>query len=378
MILGLCLLNQAHARSGTERFEARVGVRLLGRSGAWRWRVYTRGVLPPEWAGVAGFDEVVCPPVSPIHGGRLWSEQVSWARELRRAPPDLLAVPAFSPPWRSNRPFVLTVHDLSPIERPADYPPVARHYWSHVLRKIAPRAVRLTTPSAWVRDRCAEVLGYPSDRIDVVHNGIEPRYFASGEEAPSRPSPWPLGIQGPFWLHCGTAHARKNLEVTIRALALLRQRRRETPFLVGVGTPGPHRRRLLSLARDVGVTDRLLFPGPVGDEALAGLYARCDAFVFPSWSEGFGVPPLEALAAGARVLASHATCLPEILGETPFWASPADAETWVAAWDRARAESDAEAEARRRRGREWARRYTWDDTAARWRASLERACAEIR
>jgi glycosyltransferase involved in cell wall biosynthesis len=378
MILGLGLINQLNARSGTERFEARVGVRLVAARNDWQWRVYTRGVRPPEWEGAGGFEEVVCPPTAAVRGGRLWSEQVSWERALRRAPPDLLVALAFSPPAGSRIPFVMTVHDVTPLERPQDYAGPSGFYWSWVLRKVAPRAARLTTPSAWVRDRCAAALGYPPERIDVVHSGVEPRFFAERDPAQSRPRLERLGVRGPFWLHCGMAHPRKNLAAAVRALALLRQRGAEVPQLVGVGTPGADTRRVLDLARDLGVADRMAFAGAVGDDALADLYAGCDAFVFPSWAEGFGVPPLGALAAGARVLASRTTCLPEILGDAPFWADPADPATWVDAWERARAEAPAEAEARRRRGREWARRYTWDDTAARCRAAIERAIAERR
>ena len=164
MILGLGLINQLNARSGTERFEARVGVRLVAARSDWQWRVYTRGVRPPEWEGAGGFEEVVCPPTGAVRGGRLWSEQVSWERALRRAPPDLLVALAFSPPAGSRIPFVMTVHDVTPLERPQDYAGPSGFYWSWVLRKVAPRAARLTTPSAWVRDRCAAALGYPPEK----------------------------------------------------------------------------------------------------------------------------------------------------------------------------------------------------------------------
>jgi glycosyltransferase involved in cell wall biosynthesis len=89
------------------------------------------------------------------------------------------------------------------------------------------------------------------------------------------------------------------------------------------------------------------------------------------------VPPLEAMAAGARVIAARATCLPEILGEHAVWADAAEPASWCDAWDRVRGESSAERAARIDAAREWSRRYTWDDTARRWRAMLEHSMREL-
>lgn len=376
MILGLGLLNQAHRRSGTELFEARVGARLVRMPGPWQWRVYTRGVFPPEWEGITGFEEVVCPPVGRMRGGRLWSEQVSWARELGRRPVELLLSLAFSPPARQRCPTLLTVHDLTPIERPRDFPPMTTAYWRWLLRAAVPRARRIATPSSWVRSRCADVFGFPEERIDVVYSGIEPKYFRETERGEATPALARLGVERPFWFHCGTVQPRKNLEVLVRALSILRSRNRPVPQLVNVGGDASHAHRILRLARDLGVADRLLLAGPRDDETLAALYQSCAAFVYPSWIEGFGVPPLEAMASGTPVVAARASCLPEILGDVPRWADPAEPETWIAAWDDLGSENGSDGDERARRGRSWARRYTWDDTATRCMESLRRSLNE--
>ena len=354
-----------------------MGARLVVQPGPWTWRVYTRGVLPPEWHGVSGFEEVVCPPRRAIRGGRLWSEQVSWGRELSRRPVDLLACLAFFPPRGFCGPFVMMVHDLTVLERPDDYPRVVQIYAGELLRSLVPRATRLTTPSEWVRQRCATLLGYPIERIDVVHSGVEPMYRLETSADRSATLLASLGVRGPFWLSCGTLQPRKNLEVVVRALGLLRQRRQELPFLVSVGRSGGHAGHLLALARRLGVSDRLVLAGRLDDGDLAALYRSCAAFVYPSWAEGFGVPPLEAMAAGAPVMAARATCLPEILGDSPFWADPGGPESWLEGWDAVRGEPAPDAAARRSRGLEWAGRYTWDATARLWRESLEKAAGEL-
>jgi len=375
--VGVGVLNQANFRGGTERFESRVAVRLVTRRDPWRWRIYTRGFLPAEWDRVEGFEEIVCPPTRSVRGGRLWSEQVSWARAVRRDPPDLLVSLAFSPPFRASVPTVLAVHDVVPLERPQDYTPVARWYWRRVFREMAPRARRLLVPSRWSRERCAESLRVPIERIDVVYSGIEPEFFRarSSEGSQAIRSRVALGA-GPLWLHCGMAHPRKNLEVIVRTLALLKQRGHETPTLLRVGSRNRYLEQVEQLARELGVAEHLVDAGSgVEDKELAALYAACDAFVYPSWAEGFGVPPLEALAAGAPVLVSQTACLPEILGDLPFWGDPREPESWIEAWGRCLGQTAAEREARKTRGREWAGRYTWDDTAERTLGALEAACS---
>jgi len=375
--VGLSLLNQRNAGSGTERFESRVGFRLVRHGDPWRWIVYTRGFLPSEWQGSEGFEEIVCAPARQVRGGRLWSEQVSWPWALRRDPPDILLTLAFAPPLASRLPAVMAVHDVTPLERPNDYTPRSRWYWEQALLRAAPRARRLLVPSLWSRERCAEVLRIDPQRIDVVLTGVEPVFFEErrGETVAAVRSRY--GVDGPYWLHCGVAHPRKNLETAIRAIAILRQRGDDVPRLVRVGGTGPYLDRLRAVARDLGVLDCFLDLGAVENADLAALYAGCDAFVFPSWEEGFGVPPLEAMASGADVLASHSSCLPEILGDTPFWADPAQPESWVEAWNACRALSQAERAERRTRAKQWASRYTWDDVAARCLRSLERAVAEL-
>ena len=377
MIVGLGLLNQAQARSGVELFEARVGARLVAAGGPWGWRVYTRGIRPPEWSGLAGFEERVCAPRGVVRGGRLWSEQVSWALELARRPVDLVASLSFCPPRSIRVPFLLTVHDLTPLERPRDYPAVARLYWDAMLRELAPRARRIATPSQWVKDRLVERFGLGSDRIEVVYSGVEPAFHAPAEPAADAELRRSAGLDGPYWLSCGSLQPRKNLEVAIRALAQLARRGVEVPRLIAVGRPGRHARRLTDLARALGVEWALVLAGPVPDRTLAALYRGAAAFVFPSWAEGFGVPPLEAMAAGAPVLAARTSCLPEILGRHAVWADPADEASWCDAWQTLREESPADRAARIAAAREWSRRYTWDDTAARWRAMLEGAASEL-
>jgi glycosyltransferase involved in cell wall biosynthesis len=365
-----------------ELFEARAGAQLVRRLPDLDWVLYTRGALPPEWSGTRPGEEILCPPRSRIRGGRLFAEQVSWPSRLRSSPVDLLVVLAFSPPFGYRRPYVVMVHDLAPLERPHDVPALMRAYWMQFLRRSAPGAHRLLTPSLWVKQQCAERLGVPPERIDVVHNGVEFEFF-SAAASPDAGGPVPPSSAGgaplsrPFWLHCGTIYPRKNLQVLVRALGLLQGRAQEVPTLVSVGGGGRHRSELVRQARRLGVGEHVRFLGRLPDAALRDLYASCAAFVYPSWIEGFGVPPLEALAAGAPVIAARASCLPEILGDSARWADPAEPESWLVAWDEVRSEDAAVRAARRRAGADWAARYTWEETGTRVAGAVQRAVQSL-
>jgi glycosyltransferase involved in cell wall biosynthesis len=375
VITGLGMLNQMQPLTGTERFELELGMRLLQRPAHDTWRVYTRGGVEAPRDG-ARVEVVPCPPLGRRRGGRLWSEQVTWARELWRRPPDLLVTLAFSPPWTSRVPSLVTVHDVAPLERPGDYTTLSRFYWQRAFEH-AKRATRLATPSEWVKQECARRLGIPLERIDVVHNGVRPVFFASDASATAASVLGRLGVSHPFWFHCGTVQPRKNLDVLVRSLALLRSRGLEVPHLVNAGVATAHAAHLLRLAASLGVGDRVTLAGPLGDAELAALYRTCDAFVYPSWSEGFGVPPVEAMAGGAVVIAARASCLPEILGDAPHWADPFQPETWIAAWDAARAENEPARRERVQRGAAWAARYTWEASAERMAAAIDQARREI-
>lgn len=180
------------------------------------------------------------------------------------------------------------------------------------------------------------------------------------------------GLTRPFILYTGGADERKNLPALMQAFAALPQDLRQTHQLLFVGKmPDGNVSELTSKARLAGLrSDELLFTGYVDDEELVLLYNVCKLFVFPSWHEGFGIPPLEAMACGAPVISSNMTSLPEIIGNNEALFDPFDIPALTAKMIRALDDNLF----RRRlseHGIQQAKRFSWDLTAQKAIATWE-------
>jgi len=201
-------------------------------------------------------------------------------------------------------PLTWTVHDLRSIDfRSAPF--VRRHLGGKVLARAARTAARVGVVSASMRARLLEFAPDLEGRVDLIGNGVDHLPILPREPESERP----------FLLHVGHVEPRKNLEVAVRALAAAP----ELPRLVAAGgAKGDGAERILALARDLGVRDRVELAGDVSDPELAALYARAAAAVFPSWLEGFGLGPREALRAGCPVAASAIPAHLELDGVPSF------------------------------------------------------------
>jgi glycosyltransferase involved in cell wall biosynthesis len=190
------------------------------------------------------------------------------------------------------------------------------------------------------------------------------RIFARAASTRARPS-WPsiFGIEGPYLLFVGNPKGHKNLDLLLSGFVRL-ARRYPALRLVAVGGDARQRRGLERRARRLGVQGRARFLAPVDREALALLYAAAALFVFPSLHEGFGLPPLEAMACGTPVASSSAASLPEVLGPAAAYFSPESEDSLVEAVCRV-LDDDALRGRLVRLGLERARHFTWDDAARR-------------
>jgi len=175
----------------------------------------------------------------------------------------------------------------------------------HVERLLARRATRVIAISEAVRRFSVEQVGLPAAKVEVVHYGLDELPGAWGENPP-------LGLDGPVLLAVCRLAPQKGLDTAVRALASIPDAR-----LLVLGE-GPDRESLTALAASLGVSDRLLLPGRVGD--VASLYRRADLVVHPARWEGFGLAMLEAMLAGKPVVAARAGSAPELVvdGETGF------------------------------------------------------------
>ena len=253
---------------------------------------------------------------------------------------------------------VVTIHDLSVLHYPDMHPPERIRYFGKGLVKSAHEAARIITGSSFIKRDIVATLGIDPGKIRVVPYGVAPEFapLASAEarEALDRYSLQPGG----YLLAVGTREPRKNLERLLDAyLSLPNAIRAERP-LVLAGPAGWRAEQLegrLEQAERKGAVRRL---GYIPDADRTALYAGAAAFAYPSLYEGFGLPPLEAVACGTPVLTSAHSPMEEVLGDAAVLVDPLDTGSIAAGLARLLADPDAAAEARRR-GPARAARFTW-------------------
>jgi len=292
----------------------------------------------------------------------------SWAVAGRPRLPEALASadvvhatnPAAVPPARRDQRLVVTVHDLAFDRFPELFPREWRWLYRAGLRAAARRADAILVPSESTAD---DVIRGSSVDPTRVHVTPLARSLVAADPGPDATLER-LGVREPFVLSVGTLEPRKNL---IRLVRAYRQVAPDVPHaLVLAGATGWHATELeAELARSGPGT--IVRTGRVDDGQLSALYRSADAFAYVSLYEGFGLPVVEAMSAGAPVVASNTSSIPEVAGDAALLVDPEDVGAIADAL--ARVLGDLElADDLRRRGRERAAGYTWDRTA---RATLD-------
>ena len=294
------------------------------------------------------------------------------ARAARRSSLTLYHAPHYTLPLTWSGPAVVTIHDLIHVRYARFYPPGAGLYARLLAGAAARRARLVITDSTATRADVVELLRIPEERVRVIALGVASgitRRPAEEVTAFTRVRALPAD----YLLYVGARKRHKNLEVLIRALAALPVSERAP--LVLSGPPWKAHHPLARQARACGVESLIHFAGALRDEReLSCLYAGASVYLQPSLIEGFGLPPLEAMACGVPVIASRASALRETLGEAALMVAPQDAEAWAGAIARLRADSAGRAELARR-GRERARGFTWERTAERTLDAYDEALA---
>jgi alpha-1,3-rhamnosyl/mannosyltransferase len=258
---------------------------------------------------------------------------------------DVVHLPAALGPRRPlSVPTVVTVHDVLALDHPEWYGRANVLQQRLVLPRLVKNASLVIAPSAWTRDR---VLTRFDADVRVIPWGVGPP-FDQGDVAEEELAR--RGVSRPFVLTVGTVQPRKGLP----ALADVA----ENMQVVVAGARGWRDERLVA---DLG--ERVRFVGQVSDAELVNLIRAAEVLVFPSAHEGFGFPPLEAMACGTPVVAVAASAVPEVVGEAAELAEPDDADGIATAVRRV-LESESRRAALRRAGLARAAEFSWDRCAA--------------
>ncbi len=271
----------------------------------------------------------------------------------------------FAAPTRRAR-KVVTVHDLTPLLFPQWHTREVQGY-AHELRRTIHQPDLIVADSEATRRDLERHLGVAPERVRVVP-------LAAGSHFhPPDPATLPdilarHGIQRPYVLHTGTLEPRKNLVRLLNAFA----RTTRDHDLVLVGTKGWLSDEIHATIAKLRLADRVRLTGYVPREDLPAIYAGAEAFCYPSLYEGFGLPPLEAMACGTPVITSNVSSLPEVVGSAAVLVDPHEEESLSEALQRVLGDADLR-QRLRERGLEQASRFAWERTARETHAAYREA-----
>jgi len=293
---------------------------------------------------------------------------------------DVLFSPEYLTPIWTPIPCVVTYHDSAFLRRPRDY----NRLWQLMFRRVNLPAVRradaIVVPSHFTMDEAIHYAKFSPNRLHVTPlGGPQPGSLNDVGEPVARGTLGRFGLaRGSYLLHVGVLERRKNLPMLVEAFQQLRSRGLPETFkLVLVGQPGPRpdlndAPNIRALVERFGLQDRVILTGHLSRDEVDALLVNAFAYVLPSKSEGFGIPVLEAFAAGIPLVCSTAGALPEVAGDAALLFDPDHVTQLVECLTRLGSDPALRQELVRA-GTERARLFTWRQTAMLTMATFEAA-----
>ena len=341
--------------TGIERFAINITKALVEQHAEHDYVLLFKNEIHPAFRAIARRDAIECIVLSGAN--KLIFNQWTLPRALRRTDADVFFFPAFCAPWLFHATGIVnTIHDLSDFECHEGKPWIKALYSRLGIKHAKHCSARIVTVSSFSKERIVALLGVPESKVSVIYNGVSDRF----RDEPTRDIDVSAkyGIPADYLLTVGTVEPRKNLRLLVEAYHAMRPS-------IGVdlaicGRMGWNQRESLGGAdswEGVHVT------GFVDDDDLPSLYRHARAFIFPSKYEGFGIPPVEALASGCPVICSDAAALPEIMGDAAIYFKSGSAESLKDAIDVVLRMSDDMRKDLRRRGVAQAEKYRWETEA---------------
>jgi glycosyltransferase involved in cell wall biosynthesis len=336
--------------TGVERYAIQVVDRLPRQRPDWDWHVVLRQEALPL---------LNVPPFATVHvvrsSNRLIRDQLTLPRVARRIAPQLVHFPAFPPPIVPSRAkTVLTVHDATFWMFPDAMSKGSRFYY----KPLTDWHIRRGSVDMILTDSAASA----ADLRPVIGEAVPIRPIWLAGREPSVEQPHELSQDGPpagFILAVGTVEPRKNLQLLVDAYAQLLEHSDQVPDLLIVGRHGWGDQLRVPDA----ISARVHLAGSVSDRELHSYYRHCAVFAMPSRHEGFGLPLVEAMEAGAACLVSDIPVFREVGGEAPLYAPADDVEGWAIGLAALLTDERLRA-ARASAAKERAKEFTWDSWAA--------------
>ena len=291
----------------------------------------------------------------------LWEQFVQPAL-LKRHEVQLTHGPVYVAPLNSPCRCVVTVHDLGFVRCPEHLRSSSSLYLRLFTRLSVHRASKIIAVSGSTKRDLLRWVNLDPERVEVIHHGVEEAYHPIRDSERMAAFRQRRSLPEKMILYVGTLEPRKNVETLIRAYARLKRRSVVPHILVVGGARGWRYEGIFAVAEQLGLSGEVIFPGFLPQNELPLWYNAADLFVYPSMYEGFGWPPLEAMACGVPVITSNASSLPEVVGEAALTVDPHDVDGLVDAMYSVLSVASV-GERLSHAGRERSSEFTWERTA---------------
>lgn len=306
---------------------------------------------------------------------RIFWEQFIQPFALRQHRIDLLHGLAFAGPLATSIPWLATIYDLSFIHFPASFNRANRIYLTWAVRHAVQQAKRLVAISESTKRDLVKLFGAPPEKIAVVYCGVDSAFTPARNQAAIDALKQKYRVDK-FVLHVGTIEPRKNLPCLVRAFAKMKRQTKLPHQLVLIGARGWKYAEVDAAIEATGIAREIIFPGYVPQAELPTWYHAADLFVYPSLYEGFGLPPLDALASGTPTITSNAASLPEVVGDAALQIDPLNEEALCTAMIHLLTDQALRAQMIER-GLAQAQKFSWAHTAQETIAVYRAVLSEI-
>ena len=274
----------------------------------------------PLWSGAASSDH----RFEPVFDGRADARPIVWEQVrlpalLRRARPDLIFSPAYSLPPAAGAPGIVTVHDLSFELLGGEFPRRERWRRRFLARRAVRRARRVLTDREEIARDLMRTYKVAYEKISVVPLGIDERFFAAGGAAPvDGDGLASSGVRRPYLLYLGSILERRHVEIVIAAFTAVAEQHPDLSLVLAGRNRLRRRDDLRRWIADSPARDRIVQIGYVREDDLLPLYRQATLSYYLSTYEGYGLPPLESLAAGTAAIVSRGLALDELWPDYPY------------------------------------------------------------
>lgn len=245
-----------------------------------------------------------------------FAEQTGFLKLLNKTDLDLMHFCHFNAPVFYKKPYIVTIHDLTLSFFPGKK---MNNFWRRfayrlVLKAVTKKAKMIIAVSEHTKKDLQKMFNVPSERIEVIYNGVNPE-FAEKSETTKPDLMKKLGLQKPYFLYTGVWRDHKNIVGLIKAFDQVNEDLGEQYNLVITGRHNPSYHEIPDIVKELKLEEDVHLVGQVSEDDLRSLYQYALAYVFPSYYEGFGLPPLEAMQSGTPVAVSNKSAIPEVCGE---------------------------------------------------------------